>query len=311
MINRRKFLACSAGMVAMAPVRTSAGATTETIAREAGVKLKLGLNAYSFNGPLLAGSMTLADAVDFCAKNGVDALDATGYYFPGYPSVPSDEYVYALKRTAFVNGVAISGTGVRNNFAVADEAARKRDVQMVKDWIVVASKLGAPVIRVFAGPERPAGYTFDQALDWMVSDFKQCAAFGKEHGVIVGLQQHNDFLKTAEETIRVIQAVDLEWFASILDIGSLRSRDPYAEIEKLVPYAVSWQIKEEVGRNGKPEPTDLARIKAIIDAHGYRGYVPFEALGPGDARPRVTAFLAKIRAAFGLSECRSDSKVNG
>jgi sugar phosphate isomerase/epimerase len=311
MINRRKFLACSAGMVAMAPVRTSAGATTETIAREAGVKLKLGLNAYSFNGPLLAGSMTLADAVDFCAKNGVDALDATGYYFPGYPSVPSDEYVYALKRTAFVNGVAISGTGIRNNFAVADEAARKRDVQMVKDWIVVASKLGAPVIRVFAGPERPAGYTFDQALDWMVSDFKQCAAFGKEHGVIVGLQQHNDFLKTAEETIRVIQAVDSEWFASILDIGSLRSGDPYAEIEKLVPYAVSWQIKEEVGRNGKPEPTDLARIKAIIDAHGYRGYVPFEALGPGDARPRVTAFLAKIRAAFGLSECRSDSKVNG
>jgi sugar phosphate isomerase/epimerase len=311
MINRRKFLACSAGMVAMAPVRTSAGATTETIAREAGVKLKLGLNAYSFNGPLLAGSMTLADAADFCAKNGVDALDATGYYFPGYPSVPSDEYVYALKRTAFVNGVAISGTGVRNNFAVADEAARKRDVQMVKDWIVVASKLGAPVIRVFAGPERPAGYTFDQALDWMVSDFKQCAAFGKEHGVIVGLQQHNDFLKTAEETIRVIQAVDSEWFASILDIGSLRSGDPYAEIEKLVPYAVSWQIKEEVGRNGKPEPTDLARIKAIIDAHGYRGYVPFEALGPGDARPRVTAFLAKIRAAFGLSECRSDSKVNG
>ena len=295
-------------MVAMAPVRTSAGAAIDTIAREAGVKLKLGLNAYSFNGPLLAGSMTLADAVDFCAKNGVDALDATGYYFPGYPSVPTDEYIHALKRTAFVNGVAISGTGVRNNFAVADEAARKRDVQMVKDWIVVARKLGAPVIRVFAGPQRPAGYTFDQALDWMVSDFKQCAAFGREHGVIVGLQQHNDFLKTADETIRVIQAVDSEWFASILDIGSLRSGDPYAEIEKLVPYAVSWQIKEEVGRNGKAEPTDLARIKAIIDAHGYRGYVPFEALGPGDARPRVTAFLAKIRAAFGLVQCGSDAR---
>jgi hypothetical protein len=117
---------------------------------------------------------------------------------------------------------------------------------------------------------------------------------------VVGLQQHNDFLKTAAETIRVIEAVDSEWFASILDIGSLRSGDPYAEIEKLVPYAVSWQIKEEVGRNGKPEPTDLARIKAIIDSHGYRGYVPFEALGPGDARPGIVRFLVKIRAAFGL-----------
>jgi len=297
MMNRRRFFTCSAGIVA-----TAAASTTDaSVAREGGVKLKLGLNAYSFNDPLRAGTMTLADAVDFCAKNGVDALDATGYYFPGYPSVPTDEYIYALKRAAFVNGVAISGTGVRNNFAVPDEAARKSDVQMVKDWIVVASKLGAPVIRVFSGLERPAGYTFEQTLEWMVADFKQCAAFGKEHGVVIGLQQHNDFLKTAAETIRVIEAVDSEWFGSILDIGSLRSGDPYVEIDKLVPYAVSWQIKEEVGRNGKPEPTDLARIKAIIDRHGYRGYVPFEALGPGDAKPRVTAFLTKIRAAFGLS----------
>jgi len=263
--------------------------------------LKLGLNAYSFNGPLQSGSMTLADAVTFCAENGVDALDATGYYFPGYPRVPADDHIYSLKRTAFLNGVAISGTGVRNNFATADKAARERDVQMVKDWIVVASKLGAPAIRVFSGPDRPAGHTFDEALDWMVADFKQCAAFGKEHGVAVGLQQHNDFLKTAAETIRVIQAVNSEWFGCILDIGSLRSGDPYAEIEKLLPYAVSWQIKEEVGRNGKPEPVDLARIKALIDAHGYRGYVPFEALGPGDASPRIKAFLAKIRAAFGLN----------
>ena len=303
MLNRRRFLACSAGVVATAGIPNSAIAASDAITRQSGVKLKLGLNAYSFNAPLQAKTMSLADAVAFCAENGVDALDATGYYFPGYPNVPTDEYIYGLKRTAFVNGVAISGTGVRNNFAVADEAARNRDVQMVKEWIVVASKLGAPVIRVFAGPDRPAGYSFDQALDWMVADFKQCAAFGKEHGVVVGLQQHNDFLKTAAETIRVIQAVDSEWFASILDIGSLRSGDPYAEIEKLLPYAVSWQIKEEVGRDGKPEPVDLNRIKALIDAHGYRGYLPFEALSQGDARPRIKAFLAKIRAAFGLQTC--------
>jgi len=300
MLNRRRFLAASAAALA-ASHTGPALAASDAISRRFGVKLKLGLNAYSFNGPLQSGAMTLADAVAFCAENGVDALDATGYYFPGYPKVPSDEYIYSLKRTAFVNGVAISGTGVRNNFAVADEAARERDVQMVKDWIVVASKLGAPVIRVFSGPERPSNHTFDEALDWMVADFKQCAAFGKEHGVIIGLQQHNDFLKTAAETIRVIEAVDSEWFGSILDIGSLRSGDPYAEIEKLLPYAVSWQIKEEVARNGKPEAVDLARIKALIDAHGYRGYVPFEALSPGDARPRIKAFLAKIRTAFGLA----------
>jgi sugar phosphate isomerase/epimerase len=234
------------------------------------------------------------------AQHGVDALDPTGYYFPGYPAVPPDEYIYNLKRTAFVNGVAISGTGVRNDFVLSEAAARKRDVQMVKDWIVVASKLGAPVIRVFSGRERPPGHSFDEALQWMTADFRECAAFGKEHGVVVAIQQHNDFLKTAAETIRLIDAVGSDWFGCILDIGSLRSGDPYSEIERLVPYAVSWQIKESVGRDGKDEPTDLRQIKAIMDRAGYRGYVPFEALGGGDPGPRIVAFLEKIRAACGI-----------
>ncbi len=294
-VNRRNFLTRTSALAAAAAIPAPA-----KVVRESGVKLKLGLNAFSFDKALRDGSMTLKNAVEFCAKNGVDALDATGYYFPGYPNAPSDEYIYNLKRTAFVNGVAISGTGVRNDFAVADAAARRKDVQLVKDWIVVASKLGAPVIRVFSGKVRPEGHSFDEALGWMVADCKECAAFGKEHGVIVAVQQHNDFLKTAAETIRLIEAVGSDWFGCILDIGSLRQGDPYAEIEKLVPYAVSWQIKEKVGRDGKEEPTDLAKIKAIIDRSGYRGYVPFEALGPGDPRPKVVGFLEMIRKAFSL-----------
>ena len=294
-LDRRRFLTSTAAMTA------ATGISEARIAREKGVRLKLGLNGYSFDKPLRAGTMTLADAVTFCAQQGVDALDPTGYYFPGYPNVPSDDYIYSLKRTAFVNGVAISGTGVRNDFATADAAARKKDVQMVKDWIVVASKLGAPVIRVFSGPKRPEGLPFENAMDWMVADFRECAAFGKEHGVVVGLQQHNDFLKTADETIQVVHAVDSDWFGLILDIGSVRQSDPYVEIEKLVPHAVSWQIKEMVGRKGVEEPTDLKKIKAIIDRSGYRGYVPFEALGAGDPRPKIISFLEKIRRDFGLA----------
>jgi sugar phosphate isomerase/epimerase len=287
--TRRNFLTQS---VALA----TASLAPAAVPREPGVKLKLALNAYSFDKPLMAHTMTLDDVIHFCAQHRVDALDATGYYFPGYPKAPSDEYVYNLKKTAFLNGVQLSGTGVRNDFAVTDPAARKRDVQMVKDWIEVASKLGAPVVRVFSGKARPEGYTFDQALAWMIQDFKECAEYGKQHGVILGLQQHNDFLKTADETIRVIEAVNSPWFGDILDVGSLRAGDPYKEIEKLVPYAVSWQLKEKVG----DEATDLVRIKEIINKVGYRGVLPFEALGTGDPRDRIVGFLEKIHTVFGL-----------
>jgi sugar phosphate isomerase/epimerase len=290
---RRTFLAGSLGLAA-------ASVAEAKVAREPGVRLRLALNGYSFDKPLRAGEITMDDVIQFCAQHRVDALDATGYYFPGYPKAPSDEYIYNLKRTAFLNGVQLSGTGVRNDFAVADAAARKADVKMVKEWIEVAEKLGAPVIRVFSGRVQPEGHTFDQVLEWMIPAFQECAEHGKKHGVIVGLQQHNDFLKTAAETIRVIEAVNSPWFGDILDVGSLRQGDPYAEIEKMVPYAVSWQVKETVWYGTKETPIDLKRLRSIIEKVGYRGVLPFEALGAGDPRPKITAFLEQIRTAFSL-----------
>ncbi len=82
-------------------------------------KIKLSCNLYSFNGPLRSGEMTLEQAIDFCAELGFDAVDPTGYYFPGHPAPPTDAYVHALKRRAFLNGLGVSGTGVRNDFTRA------------------------------------------------------------------------------------------------------------------------------------------------------------------------------------------------
>ncbi|MEX2303199.1 MAG: sugar phosphate isomerase/epimerase family protein [Bryobacterales bacterium] len=269
------------------------------VKRLGGTRIKFALNAYSFNRPLMAGAMTLSDVVDYCASQNLDALDATGYYFPGYPNAPEDEYVFALKRKAFMNGVTISGTGVRNDFALPDAVSRKGHIQLVKDWIEVAAKLGSDVVRVFSGRQVPEGHSFEQVLEWMVPAFKECAEYGQKHGVIVGLQHHHDFLKTAAETIRVVEAVNSEWFSVILDVGSLRQGDPYEEIERLVPYACTWQVKEHVWYGEKRTPIDLPRLKAVIDKVGYRGFLPIEALGQGDQREIVTNFLNQVREVFG------------
>ena len=288
-MHRRCFLSTSLAATAVASTK---------VERRAGTRIRIGLNAFSFNKPLMAHAMTLDDVIDYCAEQRIDGVDLTGYYFPGYPQVPSDEFLYKLKRRAFVNGVTISGTGVRNDFAVADAAARRKDIQMVKNWIDVAAKLGSDMVRVFSGRQVPAGHTFHQVLEWMVPAFQECAAYGAQQGVLVGLQHHDDFLKTAAETMRVVDLVKSDWFTVILDVGSLRQGDPYEEIERLLPYAANWQIKEHVWYGTKKTPIDLARIKRIIDKVGYRGFTPIEALGEGDPRAVVTAFLEQVRKAF-------------
>lgn len=305
-INRRRFIP---GTLVTAGAATGLFSPENTLAetrivRNTGTFFKYSLNAYSFNKPLRSGEMTLHDVIDYCARLELSGLDATGYYFPGYPEVPEDSYLHHLKQKAFLNGITINGTGVKNNFSTPDEDQRKNDIEMVKNWIEAAEKMGAAVVRIFSGPDIPDGYTFDQVLEWMVPAIRECVEHGKKHGVMVGLQNHNDFLKTAAETIRVVEAVNSEWFGVILDIGSLRQLDPYEETARLLPYAVSWQLKELVWQDGKAVPVDLRQIKEIIDKGGYRGFLPVETLGDGDPKEKVAHFMAQIRSVFesGLSE---------
>src|ERR1035438_1270183 len=141
-MNRRGFFQRGVHLAAASALAVHSGATWAQgkVVRTGGVKLKLGLNAYSFDRPLRAGEMTLEDLVVYCAQNGFDALDATGYYFPGYPKVPSDDTIRSLKKKAYLNGVTLSSTGVRNDFSLPDAARRKQEVQLVKDWTVVRLK---------------------------------------------------------------------------------------------------------------------------------------------------------------------------
>lgn len=261
-------------------------------------KLKTSLNAYSFNKPLSEGRMKLTDLLEFCADHYIDAVDLTGYYFPGYPEVPPDEYLYELKRKAFRLGVDISGTGVRNDFTNPDNTKRQEDIIRIRKWIVAASKIGAPVIRIFSGNDKLQGAGRGAVLDRMAGEILQCVEFGKMNGVIVAVQNHNDFLLNADQTIEILKKVNSPWFGLILDIGSFHGPDPYEEIARCIPYAVNWQVKENVYPGGKEEKTDLRKLFSLVYASGYRGYLPVETLGPGDPFQKVPVFLKEVKDAL-------------
>jgi len=299
---RREFLKTIAALpmlaVAHSLVATFSLSAQERIQRTGGPKLKTSLNAYSFNVPLRDGAMTLDDLLEFCAETGFDGVDLTGYYFPGYPTIPSDEYIYRIKRKAFLLGLDISGTGVRNDFTYPDAALRRADIGLVKQWIDVAVKLGAPVIRIFAGKQDTAGHTWGQVAEWMVRDIIECVSYGQQQGVIVAIQNHNDFIKTGEDALTILRMVDSPWFGLILDTGSYRTGDPYEQISATASHAVNWQVKELISVNGHEEPTDLQRIVKILREAGYRGYVPIETLGSGDPKAKVRTMLLALQTAL-------------
>ncbi|HUV67936.1 MAG TPA: sugar phosphate isomerase/epimerase family protein [Sedimentisphaerales bacterium] len=258
------------------------------------IPISLCLNAYSFNSLLRNGEMSLEKLFRFVKDTGFQGLDLTAYYIRGYPDVPADEVLYNIKRMAFRLGLALTGTGVRNNFTIADPEQRKQEKQLVKNWVIAASKLGIPHVRIFDGTAKPKGYSREETTNWLIDDMKECAAFGGRHGVMINYQNHNNFATNAAQVIEIIERVDSEWFGLMLDTGSLPEGDAYQEIERLIPYAVSWQVKEMIQTGGTKIKTDFARLMQIVRRSGYRGYFPLETLGEGDPFLKVRVLYREV-----------------
>ena len=283
--------------LAALPLAGTAAQTLAAVSADHGYFFKSSLNTYSFNRLLRAGDIDLFDVLEFCAEHGFDAIDPTGYYFPGYPEVPADDYINAFKRQAFLLGLDISGTGIRNDFANPDPGARTADVEMIRAWVEVAAKLGSPNLRIFAGKSEHPDHSREQVFEWMANDIRACCESGEIHGVVIALQNHNNFLKTAADVDHLFELVDSDWLGLNLDIGSYRVNDPYREIEQNVNRAVTWQIKENVWIDGVETRTDFKRLADIIRRSGYRGYLPLETLGPGDPYQKIPVLIADARDA--------------
>lgn len=299
-LNRREFTrnaalagAASIGFPGISGVYTGGGSSKNIAKKE---NLKISLNAFSFDKPLRAGSMSLDDLLDFCAKTGFDGVDLTGYYFPGYPAVPTDEYIYHIKRKAFLLGIDLGCTGVRNDFTWADPVKREEEKKLVKDWIQVARKLGAPGVRIFAGVLSKEEYSWDQRAKWIVEAIRECADFGMENGVMIALQNHYDFIKSAPEVEQIMKMIDHSWVGLMLDIGSYHSPDPYADIASTAKYAITWQMKEKIFINDTQVDTDYKKIIDIVRKCGFRGYLPLETLGEGDPAVKVEALFKKVNS---------------
>jgi sugar phosphate isomerase/epimerase len=256
--------------------------------------LRLSLNAYSFDRLLKSGAMTINDLLEFCSETGFDGVDLTGYYFPGYPSVPSDDIIYRVKRKAYTSGLVINNTGVRNDFSWVDPDKRQVEKKHVKDWIEVAQKLGAPSLRIFSGTMPADNYTWKERARWIADDIRECADYGRNHGVMLAVQNHHDFIKTAEEVEELLKIVDHEWVGLMLDIGSYHTADPYKDIEANSKYAITWQMKEMVYFNNTQTSTDYKKIIDIVRKCGYRGCLPLETLGPGNPYLKVKDLFSRV-----------------
>lgn len=294
--TRRSFLARTSAMALAGPLALSSTASAiGPIGRARPSHLKLSLAAYSIR-QLLEGPdprMDLFDYVNFAADLGLDAVEPTSYWFPKQIDAA---YLHRLRTHAFLLGLDISGTAIRNDFCLPEGSERDRDRAHVRAWIDHAALLGAPVIRVFGGTV-PKGVSEADAVASVVEGFRDVLPYAAEKGVILALENHGGITATPEQLLNLVHAIDGPNFGVNLDTGNFHGDDPYEDLAKLAPYAVNVQVKTEISRKGKPkEDADLARVVQILRDARYSGYVVLEYEAAEDPLKAIPGHLKTLRS---------------
>ncbi|HZV04285.1 MAG TPA: sugar phosphate isomerase/epimerase family protein [Gemmataceae bacterium] len=294
--TRRQFLQSSLLAGTGLALGAASAAAIEPIRRSGPPHLRLSIAAYSYRQALDLKSkpkpaMTLDDFIDLAAGMDLDAVELTAYYFPK----TTPDYLAHLKGRCTRLGLDVSGTAVGNNFCLADADKLREQIDSVKQWIEHSARLGAKTMRIFAG-YLPKGDSEEAARTRCVAAIQEACDHAAKYGLYLALENHGGITSTAEQVLALVKAVKHDWFGVNLDTGNFRTPDPYADLEKIAPYAVTVQIKTEIERPGdKKVDADLKRLIDILRAVRYRGYVALEYEAAEDAHTAVPRHIETLR----------------
>jgi sugar phosphate isomerase/epimerase len=293
-LDRRRFLAAAGALSGGALLPAAAAVDPGERKSSPGAPFPLAVAAYSYRQYLQGPqkSMTLFDFIRTCAEMGADGVELTEYYFE---KPVTHDALMRLKRHAHLWGQTITGTPIGNEFTHPAGPQRDRQVETYRKWVDVSAALGSPAIRTFAG-RAPAGVSEPEARRNVIETLEIVCDYAGERGIFVALENHGGVVAEADGLLEIVRGVKSPWLGINLDTGNFRTEDPYADLARCAPYAVTVQYKVEMFPKGKPaEPADFARVLKILREASYRGFVTLEYEAKEDPTAAVPRHLAEMR----------------
>lgn len=270
--------------------------------------IKLGLQSLSYRDTFIAGKI---DMFGFLQRAADMRLDGVDLHYTHFEST-DDAYLERIKLFCLRAGLHLSYIGVSNDFGKTGEELEQQK-SLVKHWVDVAERMGIPMVRNF-GAWLPEGEAEEEVWSRLIAAQKEVTAYARSKGVVIGLHNHNHGCvpATGDQTLRLLDAVDDDYYTHILDVGQYRGSpgasgargrpDPaydfYGSIATSAPRAVHVRAKIYRIASGEEKWLDYDRIMPILRDVSFNGWmsIVFEGQDELDEPAAVPMAVAYIRS---------------
>jgi len=271
-MNRRAFLKTTAsGWAALAFVPVSHAAAKRDL-RKAIMYSTIGVNG------------SVLDKFKAMKAAGFEGVEPLG-------AMNRDEVIAALKETGLEAASVCDHIHWVKTLSAPDEATRKLGydglIQSLEDAHAYGATSVLLVPGVVAGNGRE-GATYQECWDRSIVEIKKAIPVARDLGVKISIENvGNNFVKTPEEAVKYLDAINSEQVGWHFDIGNVGRRGPAAEkwIEVLGKRILRLHIKDFSAQQPQPGEkaganrpklmeggTNWPAVMAALDKVGYRGW---------------------------------------
>ena len=256
--------------------------------------MKTACSSWSYHRTIKDGRMDQMSWLRECADNELDGVELLCNHFPS----TERDYLLKLKKTCTDLHLTVAMVSAAGHLTTGDDARRAADVEEIREWAEVALFLGAPLVRFFcgSGDELAAGGL--ALYEKVKAAIQQVVRIGAERGIVMAMENHGG--TTAKQLLSLHRDIDSPYFKFTLDTGNFPppsrvTPEKYNMIAECAPQAAIAHAKFfNVAPDGQDEDFDWHRIRDILAAAGFRGFLSIEYEGQDDDEVAVVRRIARF-----------------
>jgi len=272
--------------------------------------MEVGVSMWSFHRAAEQGRMSVADFIRVANDLGTKNVELLNVFW----RERDDEIRQATDQLRGLE-LFVSAYDVGNDFVKADRSDFRSAVREVQRGVDVAKKIGAPIVRVFAGAPKD-GISRSRAFELMIEGLSAGADYAGDHGVKLALENHGELYGTAAQLLEIMRRVGSPNLGLNFDVGNFvpAGDDANSAIDKVFKYVLHIHMKDI--RRAKPDDkevfegadskryvvvgpgegkTDVARFMRKLEVLGYAGVISLENESAGDELENTKRYLAVLR----------------